>query len=242
MPRRRFRDRLPFTPTHETHFRWRGHAVSRLEGLTDSVFGFAVTLLIVALEVPRTYSGLMDVVRSFPAFVAAFALLMTFWSAHYRYFRRYGLEDFLTRLITMAILVLVLFSVYPLKFLFSLVSTNLFHLAVPNVAQLSGRAEAVSLYTLYSGGFAGVWLLYALLYGHALRKRHALQLNAAEIIQTRSALCECLITVSVCFLSIVLAHGTSSDLLPGFIYFALAPLQMANGFWHRHQVKATLPR
>lgn len=58
----------------ERHFRWRGREVSRLEGFSDAVFAFAVTLLIVALEVPHTYDGLMDAIHGFPAFIACFAL------------------------------------------------------------------------------------------------------------------------------------------------------------------------
>jgi len=34
-------------------FRWRSHEISRIEGLSDAVFAFAVTLLVVSLEVPR---------------------------------------------------------------------------------------------------------------------------------------------------------------------------------------------
>jgi uncharacterized membrane protein len=36
--------------------RWRSHEISRSEGLSDAVFGFAVTLLVVSLEVPKTYT------------------------------------------------------------------------------------------------------------------------------------------------------------------------------------------
>ena len=32
-------------------FRWRGGEIARIEGLSDAVFAFAVTLLIVSLEV-----------------------------------------------------------------------------------------------------------------------------------------------------------------------------------------------
>jgi uncharacterized membrane protein len=109
------RDHLPLPPRREEHFRWRGSEVSRVEGFTDAVFAFAVTLLVVALEVPHTFEGLMDVVRGFPAFILCFILLMTFWNAHYRYHRRYGIESAFSRVITMAIIVLVLFYVYPLK-------------------------------------------------------------------------------------------------------------------------------
>lgn len=34
-------------------FRWRGREISRIEGLSDAVFGFAITLLVVSLEVPK---------------------------------------------------------------------------------------------------------------------------------------------------------------------------------------------
>jgi uncharacterized membrane protein len=96
MPRRRFRDRLPLTPRHETDFRWRSRGSSRLEGLSDAVFGFALTLLVVSTEAPRDFAGLVNVLREFPPFVACFALLMYLWNEHYRYFRRYGLEDLAT--------------------------------------------------------------------------------------------------------------------------------------------------
>lgn len=40
-------------------FRWRSHEVSRTDGLSDAVFGFAITLLFVSLEVPRTFAELI---------------------------------------------------------------------------------------------------------------------------------------------------------------------------------------
>ena len=55
-------------------------------------------------------------------------MLMMFWNAHFRYHRRYGLEDVFTRIMTMAILVLVLFFVYPLKFLLTFVTVLMFGL------------------------------------------------------------------------------------------------------------------
>src|SRR5688572_33333744 len=74
-------------------FRWRGHEISRVEGLSDAVFGFAVTLLVVSLEVPKTFNELSEIMRGFGAFAISFALLFGVWFHHYRFFRRYGLQD-----------------------------------------------------------------------------------------------------------------------------------------------------
>src|SRR5215510_7429342 len=201
---RGLRERLPLAPRREEHFRWRGNEVSRVEGFTDAVFAFAVTLLVVALEGPHTYNGLLDVVRSFPAFVICFAILMTFWNAHFRYHRRYGLEDVFSRIMTMAILVLVLFFVYPLKFLFTLLTISLFGLRMHAIPQIDSALQNDVLYVIYGVGFAGVWTLYALLYLHALRRRKELELSPAEVVLTRSALYANLIYVGVCLFSILL--------------------------------------
>lgn len=39
----------------DNEFRFRGHEVRRIEAFSDAVFAFAVTLLIVSLEVPRSF-------------------------------------------------------------------------------------------------------------------------------------------------------------------------------------------
>jgi uncharacterized membrane protein len=80
---------MPKTSRPE-HYR---REVSRVEGFSDAVFGFAITLLVVTLEVPKTYHELMMVIRGFPAFAVCFALLFQVWWRHYRFFRSYDLED-----------------------------------------------------------------------------------------------------------------------------------------------------
>src|ERR1700686_1766308 len=106
-------------------FRWRSHEISRTEGLSDAVFWFAIPLLVVSREGPRTFSELMYAMRGFGAFAICFTLLFIVWFNQYKFFRRYGLEDTTTLLLNAILLFVVLFYVYPLKFLFTLI-VNMF--------------------------------------------------------------------------------------------------------------------
>src|SRR5207248_6307362 len=79
--------------------------------------GFALTLLVVSLEVPHTFADLVAAMRGFPAFALTFAALMVVWARHYYFFRYYGLDDSATIVLKTMLLFVVLFYVYPLKFL-----------------------------------------------------------------------------------------------------------------------------
>src|SRR5512132_4262551 len=105
-------------------FRWRSHEITRIEGFSDAVFGFAITLLIVSLEVPRTSTELLATMRGFGAFVVTCGMLASLWFAQYTFFRRYGLEDRVTVILNLVLLFTVLFFVYPLKFLFTNILAN----------------------------------------------------------------------------------------------------------------------
>jgi len=74
-------------------FRLRGTAMSRVDGFSDVVFGFALTLLVVSLEVPRTYDEFHLALRGSFAFAICFLIFISIWLSHFRFFRRYGLHD-----------------------------------------------------------------------------------------------------------------------------------------------------
>src|SRR5580765_4298748 len=112
--------RSKLDPEFVDGFRMRGSEVTRLEGFSDAVFGFALTLLVVSLDVPKTVGDLFAALRGFPAFALCFLFLALIWNSHYKFCRRYGLDDGFARFLTCILLFLVLFYVYPLKFLFSL--------------------------------------------------------------------------------------------------------------------------
>src|SRR5580704_12923260 len=109
----------------EKYFRWRSGEITRLEAFCDVVFGFAVTLLVVSTEVPHTYAELLADMRGFLPFAICFWQLVMIWRTHYRFSRRYGLEDPYTVFLNVVLLFLVLFFVYPLKFVFTLLFVEL---------------------------------------------------------------------------------------------------------------------
>src|SRR5436189_5407117 len=107
-------------------FRLRGREVTRLESFSDAVFGFALTLLVVSLDVPKTFTDLVTTMRGFPAFALCFLFLALIWNGHYRYCRRYGLDDGTARFLTCVLLSIVLSYVYPLTSFFHFTTTSPF--------------------------------------------------------------------------------------------------------------------
>ena len=172
-------------------FRWRSREVSRLEGLADAVFGFAITLLVVSLEVPRTFDDLLAMMLTFPAFAISFALLLLVWYQHYVYFRRYDIEDGLTMVLNSALLFVVLFYVYPLKFVWTFLANMVIkgdprvRLATGELVYPVGREQGEPMMIIYGVGYMAVFGIFALLYWHAYRRRAEMELNELEVYDTK---------------------------------------------------------
>lgn len=223
--------------TQDRHgFRYRGTEVSRLEAFSDVVFGFALTLLVVSLEVPRTFDELRHTMRDFPAFAICFALLVLVWHSHSAYFRRYGLQDGRTIVLNSLLLFTILFYVYPLKFLFTFIVRVFTGGGATTVA--NGRMVPVltdtqvpKLMITYGVGFAAVFAVFALMYAHALGQRRELELNALEEFETREGIKENVVMVIIAFLSIALALVLPLKWVgaSGWIYAVIGPVQATLG-------------
>ena len=196
----------------QNKFRWRSHEISRIEGLSDAVFAFAVTLLVVSLEVPKTFDELMHAMRGFGTFAICFTLLFVVWFNQYKFFRRYGLQDNLTLVFNAVLLFVVLFYVYPLKFVFSFL-INIFtgghaEVRLPNgtvQAMVESSDQVATLMIIFGAGYIAVFGVFALLYWHAYRKRAELELNELEVFDTRTDIRESLLNVAIAVVSVSLA-------------------------------------
>lgn len=223
----------------EDGFRWRGEEISRLEGFSDTVFAFAVTLLVVSLEVPRTFHELTTAMRGFPAFAVCFALLIVIWREHYIFFRRYGLQDAATLWLNAALLFVMLFYVYPLKFLFTLVLAPF--TGTPTEVRLPGGGtepaiaveQVPSLFLIYGSGIIALYVLLSLMYAHAYRLRRALALTPLETFDTRASIRAHLLAAGVGALSVAIALAVPVRVvgLAGFAYFLFGPVLAVHGTW-----------
>jgi beta-lactamase class A/uncharacterized membrane protein len=177
--------------------------ISRLEAFSDAVFAFALTLLVVSLEVPSSYTELMNILRGFIPFACTFALVTWIWYEHNKFFRRYGMEDPFTVFINGILLFLVLIFVYPLKFMATMVFAR-FGIGAPVSIEITNR-DIPTLMAVYSLGFVVLFISFALLYWHAWRRREALGLTEEERMMLKSSLGHHVISISVGLTSVVLA-------------------------------------
>jgi len=197
-------------------FRNRAHEVSRLEAFSDVIFGFAISLLVVSLEAPKSYGQLMEMMHGMLPFALCFFIFIDMWFEHHHFYRRYALGDTPTILLNTLLLFVILFYVYPMRYMLTLAARSFL-----------GEAEQVSvphgrvLFTIYGLGFAAVFYLLGALYYRAWLLRDKLELNAVERIDTLESILDNLATGSIGLLSAILAQ-TSLIYFAGILYFFIA--------------------
>lgn len=213
--------------------------VSRIEAFSDAVFALSATLLVVSLEVPDNFAELVNGLYGFIAFAFSFAMLIFIWSQHNAFFRRYNLQDGLTILWNSILLFVILFYVYPLKYI-SIGLVSSFIDINSTSALIEDISELKQLFLIYGLGFTLVFLSFVLLHRHALSNAEKLQLTEQEIFETRTYMRYYFIFVGVGILSILI---TVFNLgihigLPGWIYGLLGPLLFLHGrYSHKRQQK-----
>jgi hypothetical protein len=221
------------SPAIETSFRARSHEVSRIEAFSDVVFGFSLTLLVVSLEVPHTFTDLLADMRGFIPFAVCFGIFALVWWQHHNFFRRYGLDDGITATLNFVLLFVMLFYTYPLKFLFS----GMFREMAGATVTIDAAGQPVRwiepqqssmLMIIYGLGYATVYLVFVLLYCNALRQREELELTRVEVFDTYTTMMESGLQsglgASCALLSATLPSNISG--LAGFIFF-LIPVGMS---------------
>lgn len=217
----------------------RKHEITRLEAFSDAVFAFALTLLVVSLEVPRNYRQLMVLLNGFLPFACCFAMLVWIWHEHNMYFRRYGLHDGYTVFLNALLLFVVLFYVYPLKFMFDSMFAQFLPMLRESVVRMTfpqlARASAI-----YGLGFVVLFVLFALLYRHAYTQRTVLGLTPLDVFDVTSFAGHHLVSagVGVLVCAAALTLPVQLSFLSPMCFGLMGPLHWAYGTRRERQRKA----
>lgn len=232
---------------------------TRLEGFSDAVFGFSLTLLAFSLEVPRSIAELelLAVAQLVPT-LAAFALMCWIWAEHNAFFRQFGLQDGTTIVLNAALLFLVVFYTYPLKFmavyLWMIVARGFGWDGIASAIVASGSLEAgargahgndFALMLIYNLGFIALFSIFALLYRHAFRQKAPLGLDPLALFDARARQRGHLISIAigVVALAVMLLLPRRMAGPSGMVYMLMGPAHGWNGARHgRARARLTAAR
>jgi len=190
------RDKLTEQLDHDPHFRWRGKEVTRIENLSDIVFALALGMLVSASEVPKNWSQLnLHLINIVPV-ALGFMLMLAVWNAHFTFFRRYGVGDKWIIFINAALLMVILYIAYPLRFMFD----SLFayvqgafggdwsRMSELGFTGLNGSQHVAKLTAYFTIGYSILFSLLLAMYTHAMNRADMLKLSLSERIITKRSL------------------------------------------------------
>lgn len=201
---------------------------TRLDAFVDAAFAFALTLLVISGDhVPESIAHLVTALKSVPAFLLSFLLILKFWVGHVEWSRSYALDDPATRRLSLLLVFLVLVFVYPMRMVFEVLCNGLSGGYLPTT--FTGTAADVpSLFIAFGVAFGSLGAVMLALHWHAWRQRDALGLTQVERIALRVKLATWWLVPIASAVSILLALLIPARAesgwwlgLPGFIYFTL---------------------
>ncbi|MDN3583700.1 TMEM175 family protein [Mucilaginibacter flavus] len=216
---------------------WRSHEPSRIETFSDAVFAFALTLIIVSIEVPKSFDELMETMKGTISFGVCFALLFQIWNNQNIYFRRYALNDRYTILINAILLFVVLVYTYPLKFLSMLLFSfsNGTYVHDGHELPMIREGQTQSLMLIYGAGFLVIYLLFYLMYRHAKKHATDIGLNDREIFDTQTV---CGINfICMCICAVVMLIGILFPSVAGPSGFLYCTIPIAYTIWFSRRGK-----
>jgi uncharacterized membrane protein len=215
-------------------FRFRGEEPGRLENLSDGVFSLAITLLLISTNAPSNFEQIKKFVWELLPFCACIVLIVLIWHEHFVFYYRYGFKNTKVIVLNTLFLIIVLFYVYPLKFLCKLLL--LYPLArvfnqqsiLVELRQMANPGDTAQLMIIYGAGAASIFFILMLMYRYALKNARLLNLNTIEEFDTRKSMTNNFLMGIVPVLSVILAfifrNSPWGGMISGFTYFLYMPV------------------
>lgn len=203
------------------------HSKDRLEAVSDGVFAFAATLMVVNIGSSTEITSFKDELPNFISFGVSFFVMMGIWKVHYNFFRRTNYIDNWVISLNMILLFTVLFYIFPVR---SLLITG-----------FGGKRIAIdefsNIFQLYSIGFSLIFLSVHLMYLRAFKKDRTPEKNLKLLFYARHFFIFIMVGI-VSFLLAKFQIGLRFG-VPGFVYAFLGPLCYFHSlkFHKKHNLK-----
>ena len=223
-------------------FRHRGVEIVRIEALSDAVFAFSVSLLVASLEVPQTFDELRVIINGALPFFTTVAILFLLWYQQYIFFRHYGINDFTAIILNLLYLAVILFYLYPLKFLFSLLLSSWTGIDLFPKAKVFGKTiitpeQFPLLIILYSIGYFVIWMILYIMHERAMHFSKHLRLNKYELLYTKKERRGAFMNAMIGVVAALIAWA-GKDMLSGICYISIPFVLVLNEQIFRRQLKA----
>lgn len=237
--------------SNNKEFRFRGKEPGRLENFSDACFALAITLLLISTSPPTTFEQVKRFTWELIPFAVCIVFIVLIWYEHFVFYYRYGLREGKIIVWNSLFIILVLFYVYPLKFLFTKLTLIPISMIFDNSEMLKAETDAIRntdvaiLMMIYGFGAAAVFFVIMFMYKAALAKSDELELNEIEIFDTkasiRSNMLMALVPLLSAFFAIIFQWSPFlSGIIPGFTYFLYSPVMFINGSRTHKQRKKLL--
>lgn len=224
----------------------RGDSMTRIETFVDAAFAFSFTMLVISIdEIPRSPGELFELSKDIPAFLLSACIIGAIWLSHSNWSRVFGLQDKVTTNLSLALVMLVLIFVYPIK-LISQATVLYFSRVVFEFEQLDtgmfenegwANNEVAGLFIYVAVFLIFLAIILIAFSQNALRYQKELHLNAAE----KKYCYEITVTWLVIILTALLSFGAANIYeaeriaRAGLIYSSLfVTIPLANICYHRY--------
>ena len=215
-------------------FRHRGEEPGRLENFSDAVFALAITLLLISTSPPSNFDQIKRFVWEVIPFCLCITAIILVWHEHFKFYFRYGIRNGGIIVLNTIFLIILLFYVYPLKFLAKLILLPIAIIIghdklIIELTEAYKGTNITYVMVIYGIGAMGVFLVLTLMYRFALRNSELLELNEIEKFDTRASIRANFLMATVPFVSVLVAvlfrNYVNGAMCAGFCYW-LYPILM----------------
>ena len=147
--------------------RLRGLAMTRIEMFADAAFAFAVTLLFISVDVPRSLDEMVIALKS----------------RHRNWSRVYGLDDRAAIVLTLLLVVSLLVMVFPLRIVYGFGASDITNGWIPQPSPLESTLWTDQIRLIFIMlGVSWAWLagIVVAMFAYVLKQRELLDLNDSE--------------------------------------------------------------